>query len=169
MNGAAPVRYSSAFSQPVGYERAATGDFNGDGKLDIVWRRSGDRHLLMWLGDGNGFAQASIGNYSAGWEIAAAGDVDGDLKSDLILVNPGLGAAAYWVMNGSIPVRYSPVFTAPSGALLSATGDYNGDGMLDLVWTRSSDRLITMWQGNGSGFASSSVGQHSPGWMVTQP
>ncbi len=169
MNGATPVRYSSAFSQPVGYQRAATGDFNGDGKLDVVWSRSSDRHLLMWLGDGNGFSQTPIGNYSAGWAIAAAGDVDGDGKSDLVLVNTSLGASAYWVMNGAVPVRYSPVFSAPSGAVLTATGDYNADGMLDLVWVRSSDRLVTMWLGNGSGFVSASVGVHSAGWLVTQP
>jgi hypothetical protein len=69
MNGAVPTRYSAVFAQPAGHVRAATGDYNGDGKLDLVWVRASDRSVLMWLGDGTGFAQSTVGTHSPGWQI----------------------------------------------------------------------------------------------------
>ena len=63
------MRYSAAFTEPAGYSRVATGDFNGDGKLDLVWARSSDRSVLMWLGDGTGFAASPVGTHSEGWLI----------------------------------------------------------------------------------------------------
>lgn len=32
----------------------SVGDFNGDGKDDILWRQDGTGHLLDWLGTANG-------------------------------------------------------------------------------------------------------------------
>ncbi|HXH01520.1 MAG TPA: FG-GAP-like repeat-containing protein, partial [Xanthomonadaceae bacterium] len=128
MSGAVPIRYSAAFTEPAGYARVATGDFNGDGRLDIVWARGTDRHLLLWQGDGNGFTQVAIGNYSAGWQVVEAGDIDADGKSDLLLQKAGSGLTAYWIMSGAVPIRYSAAFTEPAGYARVATGDFNGDG-----------------------------------------
>lgn len=169
MSGGVPMRYSSAFVQPSGYAQVATGDFNGDGKLDIVWARGSDRNLLLWQGDGTGFTQLPVRDYSPGWAVTGAGDIDGDGKSDLLLANATQGLAAYWVMSGAMPVRYSSAFTQPAGYLQVASGDYNGDGKLDLVWVRSSDRAVLIWQGDGIGFTSLAVGNHSPGWLITEP
>lgn len=167
MNGATPVRYSAAFTQPAGYAQVATGDFNGDNKLDIVWARSSDRTLLLWQGDGSGFTQLAIRDYEAGWAVTGAGDIDGDGKSDLLLANASQGLSAYWIMNGATPTRYSSVFTQPAGHAQVATGDFNGDGKLDLVWARSSDRALVMWQGNGIGFTQYGVRDYVAGWAVT--
>lgn len=169
MNGAVPVRYSGVFAQPAGYSQVATGDFNGDGRLDIVWARTSDRTLLLWAGDGTGFTQQAIRDYSEGWAVTGAGDIDGDGKSDLLLTHAAAGATAYWIMNGAVPTRYSGVFAQPTGYTRAATGDYNGDGKLDLVWVRGSDRSVLMWLGDGNGFAQAAVGNHSPGWQIVDP
>ncbi|MDQ3057171.1 MAG: VCBS repeat-containing protein, partial [Pseudomonadota bacterium] len=167
MNGAVPVRYSSAFTQPAGYARVATGDFNGDSRLDIVWARSSDRQLLLWQGDGTGFTQLAIRDYSAGWAVTGAGDIDGDGRSDLLLANASQGVVAYWTMNGATPVRYSSAFVQPDGYVQVANGDFNGDGRLDLVWARASDRNLLLWQGDGNGFTALAIGPSSSGWAVT--
>ena len=169
MSAATPLRYSSAFAQPAGYAQVAHGDFNGDGRVDLVWARSSDRSLLLWQGDGTGFAQLAIRDYSPGWAVTGAGDIDGDGRSDLLLANDGQGAIAYWTMNGAAPTRYSVAFSQPAGHTRAATGDYNADGKLDLLWVRSADRAVLVWQGDGNGFTPLSVGAHSEGWLITDP
>ena len=163
-----PVRYSPVFSRPSGYVQSANGDFNGDGKVDIVWTRPSDRSVIMWRGDGNGFAQLDVRDYSPGWQVDDAGDVDGDGKSDLIVSNPGQGLFAYWIMNGNVPLRYSPAFTYASGYARVATGDYNSDGKLDVLWSRASDGNVLMWLGDGNGFVQALVRSTPSGYEIAR-
>ena len=57
---------------------AGEGDFNGDGKADILWRNS-DGTVAIWLM--NGLTQASAGGLGVvptSWTIAGVGDFDGE-------------------------------------------------------------------------------------------
>lgn len=166
MDGAMPVRYSGVFTQPTGYEHVATGDFNGDDRVDLVWARTSDRTLLMWLGNGIDFTQVSVRDYVAGWAVTGAADVDGDGRSDLLLRNATAGLTAYWIMNGATPIRYSAAFSQPAGYGPVATGDFNGDGRVDMVWARASDRTLLMWLGDGVGFSQTVVRDYANGWAV---
>ncbi len=166
MNGSVVSRYSAVFLRPPGYTRVATGDFNGDTRLDMVWMRGSDRHLLLWRGDGTGFTPLGIREMSSGWTVTGAADVDGDGRSDLLLANAASGGMAYWIMNGHEPVRYSPVLAQPAGYSQAAVGDFNGDGKADIVWARASDRSLLLWAGDGVGFAAQPIGVYSAGWTV---
>ncbi len=167
MEGATPTRYSPAFTPPIDQIQVARGDFNGDGKLDLVWARTRPfigpvrppgspppTKLVMWLGDGNGFTAVNIGDNAEGWSVVGAGDIDGDGKSDLLLINHGLAYFAYWKMDGAQVAAYSPVFARPADSVLATTGDFNGDGKLDLVWENGVAGPWTLWAGNGVGFQS---------------
>lgn len=167
MDGKTPIGYSPAFPKPQGYAQVASGDFNGDAKVDIVWARTGDRSLLMWTGNGTSFAEAPIRDYVEGWRITGAGDIDGDGKSDLLLANAAQSLFAYWIMDGTTPKRYSPAFTVPQGRVQVATGDFNGDGRLDIVWDNPTDRMLSMWMGDGNGFSQAPIGQRAVGWDVS--
>ncbi|MEH1092231.1 LamG-like jellyroll fold domain-containing protein [Micromonospora sp. CPCC 205739] len=68
---------------------AAPGDFNGDGKDDIVYRNSTDKNLYMVAGNGTGgWATGTSIKISTGWGSAnallTAGDFDGDKKADFV-------------------------------------------------------------------------------------
>jgi len=167
MDGSTPTRYSPPFKPPIDHVLVARGDFNGDGKLDLVWARTfpftgpvrppwstPSYKLVMWLGDGNGFSAENIGDNARGWSVVGAGDIDGDGKSDLLLINHGLAYFAYWKMHGAQVVAYSSVFARPADSVLATTGDFNGDGRLDLVWENGVAGPWTLWAGNGAGFQS---------------
>ena len=77
-----------------------TGDFNGDGKSDIVWRDTSG-NTAIWLMNGAAVLSAGgLGNVPTTWSIALTGDYDGDGKSDLLWRDTS-GNTAIWFMNGT--------------------------------------------------------------------
>ena len=173
MDGGTVLRKATGLAIPADRPAlVATGDFNGDHRVDLLWKPASSRSLVMSLGDGQGFTTVPVRDYAVGWEVWGAGDIDADGRSDILLVNPGSRFFAYWTMDGATPVRYSQVFRLPGGAELPSrfgpvtVGDYNGDGRLDLVLSRQRDRSLVMWLGDGASFTEYPVQRHAPDWLV---
>ena len=77
------------------------GDFNGDGKIDILWRDTNSGALSIWFTNGTQVTSAaSVGTLSSNWSVAQIGDYDGDGKSDILLLDSA-GDVAMWLMNGA--------------------------------------------------------------------
>ncbi|MBF0458526.1 MAG: VCBS repeat-containing protein [Nitrospirae bacterium] len=79
------------------------GDFDGDGKSDILWQNSSTGAVAIWLMD-----NATIKSYGsaassmdAAWQIKGVGDFNGDGKSDILWQNSSTGAVVEWLMNGT--------------------------------------------------------------------
>ena len=62
------------------------GDFNNDGRSDILWRRMDTGQTYIWLMDADGTSVASHGytSLTAGpvWEIQAIGKFDGAVDGE---------------------------------------------------------------------------------------
>jgi len=87
------------------WQIAGTGDFNSDGKTDILWQNkvTGQRALWLMNGIGGGFTPTSIvnlGYVDANWAIASVADFDGDAQTDILWQNRVTGQRALWLMNG---------------------------------------------------------------------
>jgi hypothetical protein len=93
------ISSASGVANPGGtWTVAGTGDFDGDGMSDIVWRDSSG-NTAVWLMNGANIAMAGgLGNIAA-WSIVQIGDYNGDGMSDL-LWRDGNGNTAMWFMNG---------------------------------------------------------------------
>lgn len=137
----------------------AAGDFNGDGKSDLVVALGDNRaSALVFFGLGTGqFAAplviASLSpdpNLSDGTSSVAAADLNGDGRDDLIL--------ARFDAPSTLVVRLStgPAFAPPSLTSLPspvsvAAGDVNGDGHLDVVAANLEHGTLTLLLGTGDG------------------
>src|SRR2546425_7871653 len=79
------------------------GDFDGDGKADILWRNSatGQNYLYVM----NGLTIASEGYLRTvadqAWQVKGIGDFDGDGKADILWRNTVTGEDYAYFMNGS--------------------------------------------------------------------
>jgi uncharacterized delta-60 repeat protein len=128
------------------------GDFNGDGKLDVVaadnGHAAGPTDLLMVPGRGDGTFGAAVATpYSGTITNLVAGDFNGDGKLDVVATPAPWSAdtPTLWLGNGDGSFTPSPQPT-PSGVV---TADLNGDGKLDLV--ALGDRQVLVSPGNGDG------------------
>jgi Bacterial Ig-like domain (group 3)/FG-GAP-like repeat len=145
----------SAGSQP---ERQATGDFNGDGKLDMVSIDPNNDAVLVALGNGNGTFQAAV-SYPTNRNpsFVAAADFNGDGKLDLVTADLAGNGVSLLLGNGDGTFNAPSFWPAGNGPFWLAIGDFNGDGALDLAVTDRNDSTIGVLiqnvsnnQGNGT-------------------
>ena len=163
MNGftqiAGAVIYTDSTNVPnaSGWRPVATGDFNGDGKADILWYNQRFAQTGIWLMDGMTMLASSViysdVQYpgSPYWTPVAAGDNDGDGKADILWYNQFTGQSAIWHMNGLNQIDGAVVYTdtSPGGWQAVGFGDYNGDGRSDILWYRPFGRQAAIWLMNG--------------------
>jgi hypothetical protein len=172
------ARVLLSFSAPVSYNigtqadgfvpnaapiNVVTGDFNGDGKLDLIVAHKADNSIYFLAGNGNGTFQPAV-QYPVGNAIEGrvfVGDFNGDGKLDLFL--PGdINSANHPIIllgngNGTFQPRIDSSSFAVTGTYPRgwSVGDFNGDGKLDIACTLPSDSADSgaymVLLGNGDG------------------
>ena len=147
-------QFTRAFTLDIGWPDGplAVGDFNGDGKLDIVVADGGNNNLSILLGDGTGnFILASSPVTGSGPSSVAVGDFNGDGKLDLAVGNSD-GTVSILVGDGTGNFTPAALLTSPTGAVgCVAVGDLDGDGKLDLAVAVPGDVRIYIYLGDGTG------------------
>jgi hypothetical protein len=133
----------------------ATGDYNGDGFADVLWRHD-TGSFGTWLGDANGRltynAAAGLTAVGQEWQIAGTGDFDGDGRDDLLWTN-GAGQVGNWLANGNGGFAYNGAAGLSQQGTdwnVIAIGDFNMDGRDDILW-RDNDGAFSTWAGQVGG------------------
>ncbi len=138
----------------------AAGDFNGDGRPDLVvgtlWDNEYSNEISFFAGKGDGsFAARSVIRLNARPQQIQTADFNGDGVSDVALIttsqSPGEGNRL-WVFPGSKsgllkPSYVSPLKEGPSALFIA---DFDNDGRLDLA-VSSYGSAFLVFRGRGDG------------------
>jgi len=153
--------FQPAVHYAAGYHPNAiiTGDFNGDGKLDLALTDSSflspTRHgaVNILLGNGDGTFQAPVVYAVPGDSRSlTVDDFNGDGKQDLAVADGTKGVS---ILRGNGDGTFEPAVTyAVTGTAHSVTtADFNGDGKADLAVGVDADNgeTLSLLLGNGDG------------------
>ena len=141
-----------------------TGDFDGDSRADILWRKT-DGTIAEWSLSGSSIVSsgAVMSNgvavkLDASWSVAGVGDFNGDNKRDVLWRNTD-GTLIDWNMNGST-IASTGIIASGAPIKPDATwsvagiGDFNADGSSDILW-RNSNGSLAEWLMNGTNIMAS--------------
>ncbi|WP_293337888.1 DUF4347 domain-containing protein [Microcoleus sp. CAWBG58] len=151
--------FGASTNFPITYSlrKVATGDFNKDGNLDLVFATTGtNRNVSIALGDGTGkFGAATNLNTNppsdlATWSVAV-GDFNKDGNSDLVTANNFTNNVSLLLGNGNGTFGNATYFGVGANPYTVAAGDFNSDGNPDLVTANRSSNNISILLGNGNG------------------
>ncbi|UHQ22673.1 FG-GAP-like repeat-containing protein [Lysobacter sp. 5GHs7-4] len=154
MNGASVIGTTSPSQPPAGTNGVWKGDLDGDRRTDQLWfDSSAGKRSLIWARQVDGGVQPThIATIGDGWLPGEIVDLNGDGKSDIVWIDRTRGLIAYWLMNGAT-VSGSRVYTYDrANFMLNASGDFDGDGRGDLLWTGGAGGPhVYLWRGRADG------------------
>jgi 6-phosphogluconolactonase (cycloisomerase 2 family) len=114
------------------------GDFNRDGRADLLWRHEGSGEIALWYMNGATLLGGTFTDPPAlpdpGWRIAGSNDFNQDGWPDILWQHSSSRQGVLWYMNGRNLVSGSSIHTTPdSDWRIVGTADLDLDGEPDLV------------------------------------
>lgn len=125
------------------------GDFNGNGKDDILWYGPGSRPDAIWYGSGNRNLKfnKSFGVTVGGKYTPIKGDFNGDHYGDVLWYGPGNAPDAIW-QGTNTKGKFTAAAVSVQGTYTPVSGDFNGDGKDDILWYGPGSRGDAIWYGS---------------------
>jgi hypothetical protein len=159
---------------PTGWKVVAVGDFNGDGKSDLVFQNQTSNQIAIWFMNGPTYQVGMSLPFTplSGWKVVGAGDFNKDGFTDLAFQNQTTGQIALWYMNGTAYVGGTVLASVPSpGWKVVGVGDYNGDGSADLLFqNQNSNKTVVWYLQNGVHVGGDTLSLTPPsGWKIVGP
>lgn len=134
---------------------AAPGDWDGDGRADLLAREKSSGVLWLYADAGAGTWYPQARSLGTGWntvdQLVAAGDFDGDGRADVA----ARGRDRMWLYPGDGPdllrTAVATSATVPLGSQAFVAGDFSGDGRPDVLAVDPATGRLLRFAGNGAG------------------
>jgi hypothetical protein len=149
---------TGTFNPSVNYTTAnqpnflAIGDFNKDGKQDLVTANYAATSISVFLGNGNGTFAAKVDYTTGNSPVSVSiGDLNADGNQDVVATN--LSSSTVSIFMGTGTGTFSPKvdLATGTGPASSVIEDFNADGIQDLIVANSSSNNLSVFIGTGGG------------------
>lgn len=155
MDGSNRLSGSGRLPNPsdLNWRIVGTGDFDGDGKADILWRHAVNGGNSMWLMDG--LVRTSIVKpptvTDVNWQVVGIADFNGDGKDDVQWRHRTSQRNLIWLMDGATQLSSTelPNPSDPNWQMVGAQ-DFDGDGKADLLLRNSASGVTVLWTMDGA-------------------
>ena len=132
MNGlvlTSDTAFGGASAVTAEWRVAATGDFDGDGDDDLMWRNTSTGAVSGWLVAGASVQSTAVVHpgIALNWRIESAGDLNADGKDDILWRNMSNGDVNGWLMDGLVKSSGSFVKNVGLSWSMLNDDDYNDD------------------------------------------
>jgi subtilisin family serine protease len=119
-----------------------SGDFNGNGRADVLWANDTAREVAYWDG-----GQQPLGGYlgptSSDWEYLGKGDFDNNGKSDILWQNKNNSEVHFWLDGRQGRGKF--LGAHPTVWKYIGVGDMDGNGRDDIVWWNQVNMEVGVW------------------------
>ena len=144
------------------WQLKATGDFDGDGKSDLLLQYADTGAVYVWQMNGATINKGGfVGGFDgpgAKWQVKATGDFNGDGKSDILMQYADTGAVYVWDMGDGadgLTIKKGGFVGGYDGPgakwQVKGTGDFNGDGKSDILMQYADTGACYVWEmGDGA-------------------
>jgi len=150
-----PLRSDSTDRALQSFEHTAglvSGDFDGDGTVDLIALNAGSNALGILWGKGAGqYVDPEILGLGGNASVLRAGDLDADGRLDLVVLDRAQSRFTILLNRGEGHFTQFATVAAGNAANDFALRDSNGDGRLDLIVANQyGDVLILLGKGDGT-------------------
>ena len=181
---------------PLNWTLLGAIDLNNDGAADMIYISPNGQIRALMATAARSCANLLVGNVPAGFTALKLADFTGNSRGDILFRNNLTGEIQLMSLNAfglalppstaspddpnasctgsSLLVSSSSINLPPTDPSWKfyASGDFNGDGITDIVWRRTSDNSLVVWLMNANATAPtviSNAGTAPAGYTVFQP
>lgn len=141
------------------------GDFNADGKSDLLWRNGTTGENAIWKSAQQATRQVLPVVADTQWKVAGIADFNADRRADILWRNAATGENAIW-RSGDRNTKQSVSIVTDTAWKVAGTGDFNGDGKDDILWRNAQTGANVVWRSASKTTRQTLATVADAGWIV---